>query len=132
MDFEVTFLTTRGNAVMRRSQRVTVLRLRNGLRIGRGTENEVQLPDLRVDLVAAAMFPRGEKFSIQAIGPSLLRVNGQNARSAIVGTGDEILIGPYRIQLVDPPEGCATSLVVELVQPLGDALGRLMSQVGTG
>src|SRR5689334_15870901 len=114
MDFEVTFLTTRGNAVMRRSQRVTVLRLRNGLRIGRGTENDVQLPDIRVDLVAAAMFPRGNNFSIQAVGPSLLRVKHpgepeKNTRSEIIGVGDEILIGPYRIQLAEPPPDCATS-----------------------
>src|SRR5438093_3174559 len=132
MEFEVTFLTTRGSAVMRRSQRVEVLRLHNGLRFGRGTENEVQLPDIRVDLVAAALFPRTGRFSIQAIGPSSLRVNGRTTRSAIVGPGDEIIIGPYRIQFGEPPDGCAAALVIELVQPLGDALGRLMSQVGRG
>src|SRR5438034_6856919 len=116
MEFEVTFLETRGSAVMRRSRRIEVVRLRNGLRFGRGTENEVQLPDIRVDLAAAALFPRSDKFSIQATGPSSLRVNGQSTRSAIVQPGDEIVIGPYRIQLTDPSEGIAASLVIELTQ----------------
>src|SRR5437899_9182691 len=128
MEFQVTFLETRGSAVMRRSRRIDVQRLRSGLRFGRATENEVQLADIRVDLVAAALFPRSDKFSIQATGPSSLRVNGRATRSGIVAAGDEILIGPYRVRLAAPPEGCALELIIELVQPMGDALGRLMSQ----
>src|SRR5437879_11440256 len=114
MDIEITLLTRRGRAMMRRSRRVEVRRLRTGLRFGRGTENEVQLPDIRVDLAAAALFPRGEKFSIQATGPSTLRVNGRSTRSAIVESGDEVVVGPYRIQLTDPPPGIAASLIIEL------------------
>src|SRR5712692_2107843 len=128
MEFQVTFLETRGSAVMRRSRRIDIQRLRSGLRFGRGTENEGQLADIRVDLVAATLFPRSDKFSIQATGPSALRVNGRNTRSALVAIGDEILIGPYRIKLAEPPAGCAVELIIELVQPLGDALGRLMAQ----
>src|SRR5258708_1865760 len=127
MEVEVTFLTKRGSAVMRQSRRVDFQRLRFGLRFGRGTENEVQLPDIRVDLIAAALFPRSGKFSIQALGPSPLRVNGRNTRAAIVGLDDEILIGPYRVQLTEPPPGCDAAFVVELVQPLHDALARLLS-----
>jgi predicted CXXCH cytochrome family protein len=128
MEVEVTFLTVRGSAVMRRSRRIDARRLR----FGRGTGNEVQLPDIRVDLTAAALFPRSGVLTIQALGPSPLRVNGRGTRSAAIGLGDEILIGPYRIQLSEPPAGCDAALLIELVQPLGDALQRLMSQVEGG
>jgi predicted CXXCH cytochrome family protein len=128
MEVEVTFLTVRGSAVMRRSRRIDARRVR----FGRGTGNEVQLPDIRVDLTAAALFPRSGVLTIQALGPSPLRVNGRGTRSAAIGLGDEILIGPYRIQLSEPPAGCDAALLIELVQPLGDALQRLMSQVQSG
>ena len=128
MEVEVTFLTVRGSAVMRRSRRIDTRRVR----FGRGTGNEVQLPDIRVDLAAAALFPHSGELTIQALGPSPLRVNGRSTRSAAIGLGDEILIGPYRIQLSEPPPGCDAALVIELVQPLGDGLGRLMAQVQTG
>ena len=49
MKVEVTFLTRRGaDAIMRKSQIIDV----DLLRFGRGTENEVQLTDIRVDLAA--------------------------------------------------------------------------------
>jgi predicted CXXCH cytochrome family protein len=127
MEVEVTFLTVRGSAVMRRSRRIDARRVR----FGRGTGNEVQLPDIRVDLTAAALFPRSGVLTIEALGPSPLRVNGRGTRSAAIGLGDEILIGPYRIQLSEPPAGCDAALLIELVQPLGDALQRLMLQVQT-
>jgi predicted CXXCH cytochrome family protein len=128
MEVEVTFLTVRGSAVMRRSRRVDARRVR----FGRGTGNEVQLPDIRVDLNAAALFPRSGVLTIQAVGPSPLRVNGRSTRSASIGLGDEVLIGPYRIQLSEPPPGCDAALLIELVQPLGDALARLMLQARSG
>ena len=129
MKFEVTFLEKRGSAVMRRPRQIEVVRLRSGLRFGRGTDNEVQLSDIRVDLTAAAMFPRSGMFSIQSVGPSSLLVNGRRTHSAIIGVGDEFLIGPYRIVLTEPPAGSDAALSVELVQPLGDTLARLSSQV---
>jgi predicted CXXCH cytochrome family protein len=128
MEVEVTFLTVRGSAVMRRSRRVDAMQLR----FGRGTGNEVQLPDIRVDLAAAALFPHSGVLTIEALGPSPLRVNGRSTRSASIGLGDEILIGPYRIQLSEPPPGCDAALLIELAQPSGDALARLMSQARIG
>ena len=128
MEVEVTVLTRRGSAMMRRSRRIDARRVR----FGRGTGNEVPLPDIRVDLTAAALFPFGGRFSIRALGPSPLRINGRSATSGSVGPGDEILIGPYRIELTEPPPGCDAALSVELVQPLGDALARVTSQAQIG
>jgi len=126
MEVETTFLTRRGNAVMRRSKHIEARRIR----IGRGTGNEVQLQDIRVDLTAAALFPRDGMLTIQASGPSPLLVNGRSTRSAPLAPGDEITIGPYQIRLGEPAPGIDAVLSVELVQPLGDTLARLTSQSG--
>lgn len=130
MEVDVTFLTRRGSAVMRRSQRIDARRVR----FGRGTGNEVQLPDIRVDLTAAAMFPRGGVLTIQALGPSPLLMKGRSTGSVpvAVGPGDEVVIGPYLIRLVDPAPGLDAALTIELVQPVGDSLTRLLALAGAG
>lgn len=121
MQAEVTFLTRRGAAVMRRSRTATG----QNIRFGRGTDNEVPLADIRVELAAATLSQRGDGLFIERLGDALLRVNGASTGAGRVGPGDEILIGPYKVVLSAPPEGLDAALSVELVQPLGDALQRL-------
>lgn len=121
MQAEVTFLTRRGAAVMRRSRTVTG----QNIRFGRGTGNEVSLPDIRVELAAATLSQRDGSLFIERLGDALLRVNGASTGARRVGPGDEIVIGPYKVVLSTPPEGLDAALSVELVQPLGDALQRL-------
>src|SRR5690242_14447810 len=124
MEIEVTLLTRRGNAVLRQSRRIEARRIR----LGRGTGNEVQLPDIRVDLTSAAMFPRNGVLTIEAVGPSPLLVNGRNVRTAVIGPSDEVLIGPYSIVLTEPAVGLDAALAIELAQPLTDTLARLTSE----
>ena len=128
MQAEVTFLTRRGAAVMRRSHIVTG----ESIRFGRGTDNEVPLPDIRVELTAAALRERPEGLFIERLGNSPLRVNGETTGAALVGPGDEILIGPYKIVLSNPPDGLDAALSVELVQGVGDSLQRLMAESRIG
>jgi hypothetical protein len=108
---------------MRKSQTVTA----QTIRFGRGTDNEVPLPDIRVELAAAALSQRAEGLFIGQLGDAPLRVNSGSTRVARVGPGDEILIGPYKVVLSEPSEGLDAVLSVELVQPQGDALQRLMT-----
>jgi Cytochrome c3/Cytochrome c7 and related cytochrome c len=124
MRVEVTRLTRRGAAVMRKSETVTAA----SVRFGRSTGNEVSLTDLRVELLAASLSQRADGLFIESLGDSPLRVNGQSTGIALVHPGDEIQIGPYKIVLTEPPEGFDAALSVELVQPLGDALQRLTTQ----
>src|SRR5579884_61727 len=123
MQVEVTVLTHRGAAVMRRSNVVTADRLR----FGRGTGNEVPLPDIRVELQAAALSQRDGALFVERLGTAPLRVRGQESNAAEVRPGDEILIGPYRITITEPPANCDAALSVELVQPMGDAMQRLLT-----
>jgi hypothetical protein len=124
MRVEITRLTRRGAAIMRRAATVTA----DGIRFGRGTGNEVPLTDLRVALSAALLTQRVDGLFIIALGEVQLRVNGASTAAALVGPGDQILIGPYKIVLAAPPEGFDAALTVELVQPLGEALQRLTAQ----
>jgi predicted CXXCH cytochrome family protein len=129
MEVEVTFLTRRGSDVRRRPQRASA----NRIRLGRGTDNEVPLRDIRVELRAAALIQRDDnRLAIDRLGVAPLWVNGESVESALVNPGDEILLGPYRIEVVPPPDGCDGAITVELVQPLGAALERLNAAARIG
>ncbi len=129
MQVEVTFLTRRGaDAIMRKSQTVTA----EAIRFGRGTDNEVQLPDIRVGLRAAILAPREAGLVVERAGDEVLRVNGEGVSTATVHPGDKISMGPYEVVIVETPSGFDAALTVELVQPLGDALERLLSQSHIG
>ena len=90
------------------------------------------LPDIRVELTAAALRERPEGLFIERLGDLPLRVNGETTGAALVGPGDEILIGPYKIVLSNPPDGLDAALSVELVQGVGDLLQRLMAESRIG
>jgi predicted CXXCH cytochrome family protein len=128
MQAEVTVLTRRGAAVMRRLHTVTG----GTIRFGRGTDNEVPLPDIRVELTAAVLRQQTDGLFIERLGDSPLRVNGGTTGAALVDPGDEILIGPYKIVLSNPPNGFDVALSVELVQVVGDSLQRLMAESRIG
>ncbi|HUK61570.1 MAG TPA: cytochrome c3 family protein [Stellaceae bacterium] len=129
MQVEVTFLTRRGaDAIMRRAQTVTG----EAIRLGRGSDNEIQLADIRIGLHAAVLNEREGGLSIERAADEFLRINGASAASAAVFPNDKINIGPYEIVIAEPPEGFDAALTIELTQPLGDALERLMSQSRIG
>ena len=124
MKLDVGFLTRRGpDAVMRKSQEVTA----EIVRVGRGTDNEVELPDIRVALHAAILVERADGLFIERAGEEPLRVNGESASSAALHIGDHVHIGPYEMVVAEPPEGFDAAITIELTQPLGDALERLRS-----
>ncbi len=123
MEVEVTLLTRRGAAVMHRSHRVSAERTR----FGRGTNNEVPLADIRVELVAATLFARDGGLVVETTGVSPLRVNGSSVTTSPVKPGDKIRIGPYEILLAEPAAGCDAALSVELIEPMGNALNVLMT-----
>ena len=118
MEVEVTFLSRRGTAVMRRSQRASGERVR----LGRGTDNEVRLSDIHVGLRAAALAMRDGALYVDRLDTSPLEVNGATVETAPVKPGDVIVLGPYRIEILPAPEGCDGAIQVEMTQPAGAAL----------
>jgi predicted CXXCH cytochrome family protein len=128
MQAEITFLTHRGTAVMRKTHLLTA----ESIRFGRGTDNEVPLADIRAELTAASLRQGADGLVIEQLGDSPLRVNGQTTATSPIRPDDEILIGPYRIVLGDPPAGLDVALSVELVEPIGDSVQRLLTQSRIG
>jgi len=123
MHVEVTFLTRRGrDAVMRRHQAVTA----DEIRFGRGSDNEVQLPDIRVGLSVAALVHREHDFVLQQSGDTVRHgVDGTMHALLVVRPGDRVLLGPYQVTFTDAPAGFDAALTIELVHPVGDSLQRL-------
>jgi hypothetical protein len=106
---------------MRRSQRASGERVG----IGRGTDNQVALNDIHVGLHAAAFVVHDGVLTIDRLDNSPFEVNGDAVDTAVLKTGDEIRLGPYRIEILDPPEGCDGAIQIELVQAAADAPERL-------
>jgi hypothetical protein len=121
MEVDVAFLSRRGTAVMRRSQRASGERVR----IGRGTDNEVPLNDIHVGLRAAALTIHDGVLTIDRLDNTPFEVNGDAVDTAPLRPGDEIRLGPYLIEILDAPEGCDGAIQIELVPAAAGAPERL-------
>src|SRR5579872_5653422 len=109
MQVEVTILMRRGpDAIMRRSRSVTA----EVLRFGRGSDNEVQLSDIRLGLHAAALTLRETGLFIERAGEEPMRINGASTVNSAVKAGDKIHLGPYEITVADPPAGFDAAVTV--------------------
>ena len=128
VDLRLAFLTRRAKGgVSTKEESISV----ESVRIGRGTENEVYLPDPRVPLRMAVMHHTATGLYVEAAGTTDLRLNGNVVRNAQVAVGDVVGIGPYEIVVEEPPEGKDASISVELVQPMGDDVKELLARSGT-
>ncbi|HYC02394.1 MAG TPA: FHA domain-containing protein [Azospirillaceae bacterium] len=117
----------RGNPINRDETVETEL-----LRIGRGTDNALHLPDLRVAFHHAEVRATEEGVHLRAMGDSPVRVNGNIVREATLGEADDIEVGPYKLKLLPPGEGYALGVSAELVAPLGDDEQRVRAAARVG
>ncbi|HYE50598.1 MAG TPA: cytochrome c3 family protein [Azospirillaceae bacterium] len=102
------------------------------LRIGRGTDSALHLPDLRVAYHHAEVRLTEEGVRIAAVGTSDLRVNGRIVKEAFLTPADEVDVGPYRVMLLPPGEGYDLGISAELVAPLADDEKRLRADARIG
>ncbi|HYC01012.1 MAG TPA: FHA domain-containing protein [Candidatus Limnocylindrales bacterium] len=84
------------------------------VRIGRGTDNEIQLPGLSVALEHAAIHLRQGRPWIEAVRGDDVRVGGRVASARALAIGDTIRIGPHELRVRAPEAG--TDLAVEVEQ----------------
>src|ERR1051325_3442509 len=124
MKVEVTTLTRRGGAPIRRSRTVEAERIR----FGRAPDSEVRLEDLRIELQAASLSRRGDHLTIDRLGSLPVLVNGRPVETAALKSGDTIDIGPCRIQITEPSADFDAAFDYELTQHAGDAVGELEAQ----
>ena len=125
MELRLAFLTRRAKGGVSTKEDAVSAEV---VRIGRGTENEVYLPDPRVPLRMANLHHTANGLFCEAVGGTDLRLNGNVVRNAQVSVGDTIGVGPYEIVVVEPPEGKDAAISVELTQPVGDDVKELLGR----
>ncbi|MDX1541953.1 MAG: FHA domain-containing protein, partial [Geminicoccaceae bacterium] len=86
--------------------------------IGRGTDNEVFLRDLRVNYKHARILVRDFDTIIEAEDDSLIQVDEVPVERAVIDTNSEIDVGPYRLKLLGPEGDDDLVITVELVSPV--------------
>ena len=86
------------------------------IRVGRGTDNELFLKDLRVNYRHAEIVVREHDVVVEAAGGEI-RLDEVPVERAVLGPGETVGIGPYRVQvLADEPDADLT-VTYELAAP---------------
>lgn len=91
----------------------------DSIKIGRGSACQIHLPDHRVSLLHATVMRSVDgKLQIEAAHDALLSINGYLQRTALLGLGSEVGIGPYRLTVESIVEDADITLQVEIPEPL--------------
>lgn len=82
--------------------------------LGRGTDQAVQLPDMRVTLAHAEIrLQPGGGYRVECLGDNPVWVNGSAETDAALGTGDTIDLGRFRLTIGVPEPGDDLLLEIE-------------------
>jgi predicted CXXCH cytochrome family protein len=100
------------------------------VRLGRGTQCEIHLPDPRVSLYHAAIYRQGDAIFIQA-PEAELAVEGEPLREARLVPGVRVALGPYDLTVEPPPPGCDLALAIERARPMPDDLTEIKAKSRT-
>jgi len=100
------------------------------IRLGRGTQCEIHLPDPRVSLYHAAIYRQGDSVFIQA-PEAELSVDGGSEREARLMPRVHVALGPYDLTVEPAPEGYDLALAIELVRPMPDDLAEIRAKSRT-
>jgi pSer/pThr/pTyr-binding forkhead associated (FHA) protein len=87
------------------------------VKLGRGTDNDVFLKDLRVNFRHADIVVRDADLVVEAVGESPLKVDGVAMSRGALAPGTQVEVGPYRVGLLPPEPGADLTLEVELLTP---------------
>lgn len=100
------------------------------IRLGRGTQCEIHLPDPRVSLYHAAIYRQGDSIFIQA-PEAELSVDGGAEREARLVPRVHVALGPYDLTVEPPPKGYDLALAIELARPMPDDLAEIKAKSRT-
>ena len=125
MEVQVGYLTRRrSGSVARRNHEVAC----EALRFGRGPDNEVHLPDPRIPMNQATLHRRDGRLQLEAFGHARVTIDGAEVRAGEVGVGSVIELGPYRVEVVEPPGNVDVAVTIELVHPLGHGADEILQR----
>jgi predicted CXXCH cytochrome family protein len=108
MEVRVTFVTTNRRGQPQRDERRVAGPV---LTIGRGTQNQIHLPDARVALNHARIAVAETGATVERIDGAL-EVNGRRIDSAKLAAGDVLRIGPYELRVEAPDADAQLVLAV--------------------
>lgn len=93
--------------------------------LGRGTDQHVQLPDMRVTLAHAEIrLQPGGGYRIECQSENPVSVNGSPVLGAAIGAGDSIDLGRFRITIGKPERGTDLLLEIDEQSSAREAVGR--------
>jgi len=99
------------------------------LTIGRGTDQALLLPDIRVSLAHARIIAlAGKRFRVESLVVAGIRVNDEREQNAVVKPGDNIEIAGTRIQVIKAPKGYDLALEITPAAPGGEATEDLVAR----
>ncbi|MGQ0585866.1 MAG: FHA domain-containing protein [Gammaproteobacteria bacterium] len=84
------------------------------VRIGRGTDQDVQLADMRVTLAHAEIRPQGGAWRLECRSENPVWVNGSPMADGPVTFDDALNFGRFRVHLRTPPPGSDAELMIEI------------------
>ena len=119
MDILVTYVSINSRGQQQREQKRAA---GPAIDVGRGTQCAIHLPDPRVDFTHARITVTDGDATIAATTGSL-QINGRVMDGAKLAVGDKIEVGPYLLQIEEPPAGMPLALSVTLAVPLHVASG---------
>lgn len=117
MKIHISHLTRRSNGAVARRDSEAEAPI---LKIGRSTQCEVQLSDLRVSFEEATISNEDGRLVMRATGDRRFTVGGGESAAIALTAGTTITLGPYELVAEDPPEGFDVALTIELKVPVGD------------
>jgi len=83
------------------------------VKIGRGTDQDVQLPDMRVTLAHAEIRPQAKGWRIECRSENPVWINGRQVTEGPIEIGDAMNFGRFRMHVRPPPPGADLLLEIE-------------------
>ncbi len=101
------------------------------IRLGRGSDAELHLPDARVLLHHATLTVEGGTIVVRADPRAEIELDGIPVDSAHLTDGHTVAVGPYDLTWVAERGDCDGALTIELARPMGDAETLVRARVRT-
>ena len=102
------------------------------LRIGRGTDCAMFLPDPRISLHHAAIHLSPDGIASLEAESGIISIDGSFERASRLREGQRVLLGPYEMLVLAPPPDHDLALSIELIDALREGVDEVRGNVRAG
>jgi predicted CXXCH cytochrome family protein len=124
----ITQTRNKKDQVARAEQTITA----DTLRIGRGTDCKLHLPDPRIALHHAAIYKAEDGAHYIEAEDGVVSVDGSFERAKKLASGQRIIVGPYEMMVFAAPSTHDLGMTLELIDPLKEGVEEVKRQVKSG